>query len=159
MMNLKEFKETGHPVSLAQGCAAIGVSEEDFGPNCFRIWFYDGDAYIEELFDGRFHALIIRDEKVGSRDDVSAFLYFDWYITECDIEYTTSGLTILLNEWSKYEGIEPASADEMLFVAQQKPQRARTWKEQNRVVWLEWFIETWESVQRREDRDTFGGRA
>lgn len=161
MMTLPEFLKTATRVSIPEACDAIGV-DSDFweGSKVTAIWLYADTLYVEEL-DSGFGLLLERDYWEGSQDELATRLYFEWYVSECSdpAEISTSDLTQLLECWSKWRGLEVASADEMLHAASVNPPELRDAKTRESINWLQWFCNTWERVQLREDGKGFGGRA
>ncbi len=167
-MTLSQFRADFTEHSIETAAKMIGIDTKDFDGNPEQPWtqpvavMVNTDTlFIEKLPHGWFHTIAERDECFGDWDTVSAWLYFEWYATECiEIsERTTDSLCDLLEEWSRHEGVPPSSADEMLVdprIVGEKPLHEKTANHYRRYRFLEWFCETWEIVQKKED-DAYTG--
>ena len=118
--------------------------------------------WITNLGNGWFNALVQHDEYQGDWASVSKSCYFEWAVSEMFEDPTTDQMCDLMTAWAAWQGVPPASADEMACdprIVGDKPWREKTHRERVRSVWLKWFIEKWEEVQDREDAAAMGGRS
>lgn len=155
MLTLQEFKETATFGDFAATSAQLDLPE-----TALAVCNYDGGIFAVELESGEFWTLLERDEITGTRDAIESRLYFDWYVSECvdPAEVSTTDLTTLLTAWCDWRGIEPTSADELLYLQCVNAPEERDQSTRENIVWLDWFCAVWERVQGREDSRMTGGR-
>lgn len=147
-------------MTLAEGCDHFGIDASYYeGTATCAFYICDGSCYYEGNRDGTFFVRFDRDEYTGTEIEIARRLYVDWYSSECADEYTTEQLADLLQQFAIVYGLELASADEMLFDLTKEPPERRASTQHRAVAWLEWFCDTWEDTQRREDNAAFGNRA
>ena len=163
-MTLEAFRATGQRVSIETACEALNEDASTF-EGAQAVWLYDGLTYIEERshavggapMPAPFYVQIERDDYSGTKEQMEARLWFDFVAYECipDSDWTTGNLTTLLNDWCAWTGIEPASADELRVALCVNPPEDRSYEENNRIGFLEWFILVWNDAQAKED--LYGG--
>ena len=63
------------------------------------IWVYDGQTWIEELSDGFFYLILGQDETLCAfREAVERKLFYGWYVSECQHDWTRAQLMALKEE-------------------------------------------------------------
>ncbi len=152
LLTLDQFRDTCKPMTIARAAEALGIEPEIFDPEeTTEILVYVDSLYIEQRPEDSF-LLIARDQFTGSRQDMENKLYFYWYCSEQIDNHTTPGLSDLLTNWCVWSGVEPASADELLALAMRNPAPDRTDAERRNILWLEWFVETYERAIEAETK-------
>lgn len=150
LLSLDQFRQTCKSMPLDKAADFLGIEPEFFDQQeTTAVLVYADSLYIEERPEDCF-LLIARDQFTGSRHDMESNLYFYWYCSEQIDHHTADGLTDLLTSWCEWAGVEPASADELLVRAMWKPVEDRTHKEHLNIMWLGWFVETFERVMDAE---------
>jgi len=151
MLSLTEFRQTRERVSPEVASEKLQMTDDYWSGDEAAVLIYDGSLFIMEMKDGSFYTLIERDDFRGTRDEMEATLFLEWYCSECTNVYTTAQLEDLLGVWCEHYGVEPASADELLLEVYRPAPEDRTAAQHRQGVWLEWFSRTWEGTQEAED--------
>lgn len=152
MLSLTEFRQTRERVSPEEASEKLQVTDDDWSGEEAAILIYDGCLFIMEMKDGSYETPIESDMFEGTREDMEATLFLEWYCSECTDVYTTEQLSDLLTVWCEHNKMAPASADELLLEVYRPAPEDRTPAQHRQGVWLEWFSRTWEATQEAEDR-------
>lgn len=147
---LQAFRASCQRMSVSEAAEDIGECEDRF-EGSDAVLVYAGGCYIEEQpAKGGHFLLIYRDSWIGTREQMEAILFFDFYTSEILDNWTHDELTVLLGEWCEWKGIEAHSADEMLHDEMTEASSDRDSETRNRIEWLGWFVDTWNKIERGE---------
>jgi hypothetical protein len=157
--SLSDFLSTWEEMSPVEAAAELQIGDEMFTEGEV-VYIYDSLSYISHIPNppqgaaGPWHVLIGNHDSLhATQDEAATRLYLEHYVSECvqPTAWSTAALTSLLIDFSKFYGLEYASADEMLFLALHKDPQDRTYRDAEIIAWLEWFIDLWNEVQMSED--------
>ena len=108
----------------------------DTGPTD-RIHIYAGDSVLIE--NGTFWAYVFHNCEGGTRENCEAYLFFEFYVSECveTAAWSVDTLSALLADWCAWRGLPLQSADELILT----PGLTAV-----HTTWLNWFLNTWEKL-------------
>ena len=85
MLTFDQFQATANPATIEDAASRIGCDIDQLN-NISRVWFYEdfslGECYLLELPGGAFHCVIYNQEWTGTRADMEAVLYREFYLPE-----------------------------------------------------------------------------
>lgn len=152
MLNLHDFRASRAIKTTDAAAAILGMEPSDFEVAIHVEIFNNGAAYMERLRDGRYHAPIGNDSRIGRWDQMSGWLYFEHYARE----YVHDGVTLyqlaeLLDDFADHIGLPHMCAREMQAELFDDSPTNSFWTNHDAYTWLEWFCQIWEDVQHQED--------
>jgi len=143
MENLETFK-AGFVNYAPQDASAL--LRDDFDSVEFVAIHKESLCYIAPDGLGRFATPIGNADFVGTQSAMMNRVYFGHYVSECVDSWSIMGLVALLREFSEWSRLNWESADEMLFALLHVAPECRTAQTCRDIAFLQWFIETWESI-------------
>jgi len=143
-MTFDQFLTQYVTMTPAEAEEHFGDSETHKDAKSVRVFF--GCAFVNERHDGMFWTMIDRDEYVGTFEEVAKVLFFDFYVSECQKEHSVVSMVQLYNDFCDWQDIPPASADEALTNLLGIDPQDRTSRDNENILFLQWFIETWDNL-------------
>ncbi len=158
-LNLEEFRKSGVALTAEEFARDLQIDPDDFeNQDIERFWVYDGDAYLlEEEANLNMPEVSVyvfpvnNQEYTGTKDEMEARLYFDWYTSEIvdPKEWTAEGIDQLIAAYADWKGLEHDSLNQMLRTALAEAQQVPGGDET--YVWLGWALRVRDAALLREE--------
>jgi len=157
-LNLEEFRKTGVALSHEELARDLQIDPDDFeNQDVARFWVYDGDALLLEEEPNLnmpevsvFIFPVDNKQYSGSKAEMEARLYFDWYTSEIvdPKDWTVEGIDQLIAGYADWKGLEHESLDHMFSNALAEAQQVRGGDET--YMWLGWALNVRDAALLRE---------
>ena len=144
-LTFEQWRNTRKIMDTEEATTALNIDAGYF-EGMVRVYIYNGDEYLSETDEGRFHTHIERDEYFGSLREMEHTLFLQWSVSEC-LTWNNETACDWLETFCAFYGYEPQSADEILHELLSIEPAERGWKINNHIAWLEWFCERWEAYE------------
>lgn len=136
-LTLEQFRTTAHEVDLDEAAGMFLEAMDDLKPSAF-IRYEDHLLIVRLEGDNPAYFTTTGVEQYkGTREEMEARLYFDFYATECAMWNTIPQMAKLLEDYCAWRGLPTLDAAQLLADAYAREDR------NDIVEWLRWYLREW----------------